>query len=165
MQIILQATHGVVSGAPSFFRHAFGDTMEEFEQILLLPHDFIFNREWFEIRDPKERLAAFQVEFGVLDSEERAELTALLSSCDPKLFAGLPEKASTKRLKRVLPFYVPLPDEERRAIWAEQRALAHDDSTMEVGLAQDERVEDAGLEPENEPPAAWQIINSIRVVA
>ena len=26
MQIILQATHGVVSGAPDFFKRAFGDT-------------------------------------------------------------------------------------------------------------------------------------------
>ena len=34
MQLILQATHGVVSGAPSFFRRAFGDTCEEFERIL-----------------------------------------------------------------------------------------------------------------------------------
>ena len=45
MQIILQATHGVVSGSPTFFKHAFGDTFEDFERILLLPHDFIFNRE------------------------------------------------------------------------------------------------------------------------
>ncbi len=165
MQIILQATHGVVSGAPSFFRRAFGDTLEEFERILLLPHDFIFNREWFEIRDPRERLSAFQVEFGMLDSEERAELTALLSSCDPKAFADLPQMASTKRLRRVLPFYVPLPAEERRAIWAEQRTLEHDDSALEVGLAQDERVEDAGLEPEDDPPSALQVIQSKRVVA
>lgn len=162
MQLILQATHGVVSGAPSFFRRAFGDTCEEFERILLLPHDFIFNREWFEIRDPQERLPAFQEEFGMLNSEERDELTALLSSCDPKMFADLPEKASTKRLRRVLPFYVPLPAEERQAIWDEQRALAHDNSAADVGLAQDERVEDAGLEFENEPPLAQQITKSNR---
>ena len=31
MQVILQATHGIVSGAPDFFRKAFGDTYEEFE--------------------------------------------------------------------------------------------------------------------------------------
>ena len=162
MQIILQATHGVVSGAPSYFRRAFGDTLEEFEHILLLPHDFIFNREWFEARDPKQRLAAFQVDFGMLNSDERAELIELLSSCDPKLFADLPEKGSTKSLRHVLPFYVPLPAEERQAIWAEQRAFPHDGPALEEGLAEDERVEDAGTEPENEFPAAPLIIKSKR---
>ena len=43
MQIILQATHGIVSGGPTFFRRAFGDTAEDFHRILALPHDFIFN--------------------------------------------------------------------------------------------------------------------------
>ena len=149
MQIILQATHGVVSGAPGFFRRAFGDTLDEFERILLLPHDYIFNRDWFEGRDPEQRLPAFKAEFGKLDSDERAELIALLSSCDPKWFVDLAGKASTKRLTRILPFYVPLLGEDQRAIWAEQRALARGGPALEIGLAEDERVEDAGLEAED----------------
>ena len=44
MQVILQATHGIVSGAPDFFRMAYGDTYEEFESILLRPHHFIFQQ-------------------------------------------------------------------------------------------------------------------------
>ena len=48
MQIILQATHGVVSGEPTFFKRAFGDTFEDYERILAIPHDFIFNRDWYE---------------------------------------------------------------------------------------------------------------------
>ena len=36
LQIVLQATHGVVSGDPLFFKRAFGDTVSEFETILLL---------------------------------------------------------------------------------------------------------------------------------
>ena len=157
MQIILQATHGVVSGAPGFFRRAFGDTFEEFESILCLPHDYIFNRAWFERRDREQRLPAFQAEFGTLNSDERAELIELLSSCNPREFAGLAEQASTKRLRRVLPFYVPISNEERLAIWAEQRALAHGGPTVELGLSEDERVEDAGLEVEDEPPVAREI--------
>ena len=31
MQLILQATHGVVSGDPSFFKRAFGNTLEQFK--------------------------------------------------------------------------------------------------------------------------------------
>ena len=157
MQIILQATHGVVSGAPSFFRRAFGDTCEEFESILLLPHDYIFNRDWFERRDGEQRLVTFQAEFRTLDCAERAELIELLSSCGPGEFAHLAKNASTWRLRRVLPFYVPIPSEERQAIWSEQRALPHGGPAHDLGLADDERVEDAGLDLENEPPVTREI--------
>ena len=34
MQIMLQATQGVVSGSPEFFKRAFGDTYQDFEDIL-----------------------------------------------------------------------------------------------------------------------------------
>ncbi len=39
LQIILQATHGVVSGAPQFFKRAFGETEAEFSDLLLWPHN------------------------------------------------------------------------------------------------------------------------------
>jgi hypothetical protein len=80
MQIILQATHGIVSGEPSFFKRAFGDTFEEYERILLLPHDFIFNRDWYERFDQEQRLLAYKAEFDRLDDYERRELIELLSS-------------------------------------------------------------------------------------
>src|SRR5262245_20228537 len=48
MQIILQATHGIVSGDPTFFKRAFGDTPDDFHRLLLMPHDFTFNRDWYE---------------------------------------------------------------------------------------------------------------------
>src|SRR4029077_8589104 len=38
MQLILQATHGVVSGDPAFFKRAFGDTVGEFADLLMRPH-------------------------------------------------------------------------------------------------------------------------------
>ena len=150
MQIILQATHGIVSGMPTFFKRAFGDTSEDFERILLLPHDFIFNRDWAERFDPEERLAAYRREFEKLDGHERAELVGLLSSCDPREFAGLAKQATTAPLKRVLRFYVPLPKEELFAIWARQKELTRGEVTADMGLAEDERVEDAGLDHEDE---------------
>ena len=162
MQLILQATHGVVSGAPSFFRRAFGDTCEEFERILLLPHDYIFNRDWFEQQDPKQRLPAFEAAFATLDSDEKAELIELLSSCDPRHFVNLPAKATTTRLKRILPFYIPMPKPELFAIWEDQDGLARGEPVFETGLAEDERVEDAGLEAEDEPPAAREVIETRR---
>lgn len=151
MQIILQATHGIVSGAPTFFKRAFGNTVDDYERILMLPHDFIFNRDWYERFDPEHRLQAFWVEFARLDSYDRAELIELLSSCDPREFTGLEGKATTNAVRRVLRFYVPLPKHELSAIWAKQKALTRGHADTDLGLAEDERVEDAGLEYEEEP--------------
>ena len=134
MQLILQATHGVVSGAPSFFRRAFGDTWEEFERILLLPHDYIFNRDWFEQQDPKQRLPTFAAAFAMLDSDEKAELVELLSSCDPKHFVSLPAKAATTRLRHILPFYIPMPKAELFAIWEGQEGLAQGRTCVRNGF-------------------------------
>ena len=158
MQLILQATHGIVSGAPSFFRRAFGDTCEEFERILLLPHDYIFNRDWFEQQDPNQRLPAFEAAFATLNDDERAELIELLSSCDPRHFVDLPDRATTTRLRSVLPFYVPMPKPELFAIWEDQNGPARPESVFEAGVAEDERVEDAGLEAEDESPIAPNVI-------
>ena len=149
LQIILQATHGVVSGAPAFFKRAFGDTFEDFERILLLPHDFIFNREWFERFDPRERLAAYRTEFVELAAYERAELVELLSSCGPREFSGLANRATTSALKQILRFYVPVPKDELYTIWAMQKELTRGEVTADMGLAEDERVEDAGLDHED----------------
>ena len=61
-QIMLQATRGIVSGNPDFFRRAYGANREEFEHLLSLPHAFIFHRNYFEygegqgIRDEYEKL-------------------------------------------------------------------------------------------------------------
>ncbi len=148
MQIVLQATHGVVSGAPEFFKRAFGDKVEDFERILLLPHDFIFNREWFERFDPEERLEVFREEFSRLEDQERAELVELLSSCGPSEFKALAERASTTALKNILRFYVPIPKDDVSAIWEIQKGLARSEGTVDTGLADDERVEDAGLDLE-----------------
>jgi hypothetical protein len=57
-------------------------------------------------------------------------------------------------LKRVLRFYVPLLKEELIAIWAKQKALARNSASTDLGLAEDERVEDAGLEDEEPSPLA-----------
>lgn len=160
MQLVLQATHGVVSGAPSFFRRAFGDTCEEFERILLLPHDYIFNRDWFEQQDPNQRLPEFEAAFALLDREEKAELVELLSSCDPKHFVSLPAKASTTRLRHILPFYVPIPKADLFAIWEGHAEPMQENPVVETGLAEDERVEDAGLEAEDELPVVRQVAES-----
>lgn len=145
LQLILQATHGVVSGEPHFFKRAFGDTFEEFHDILLRPHHFIFNREWYEQRAGKPEFESYLSEMRKLAPSERAEVLVLVSSCDPKFFPTLPSRASTARVKKILRFYIPLAKDKEAEIWRVQRAAAV------AGLPEDEHVEDAGLEDEPAP--------------
>ncbi|TPN84173.1 radical SAM protein [Mesorhizobium sp. CU2] len=146
MQLILQATHGVVSGEPQFFKRAFGDTADEYENILALPHDFIFNRDWYEYRDGRPEFDEFQKAFSRLGAQERGELLTLLSSCDPREFSFLPDQAVSADVSQILRFYVPRPKSELFAIWEKQRTRNRD--FVDLGLAEDERVEDAGLDYE-----------------
>ena len=55
-------------------------------------------------------------------------------------------RATTPRLNSVLGHYVPLPKEELADIWMKQKELRGKAAIVEPGLADDERVEDAGLE-------------------
>lgn len=50
-QIMLQATHGVVSGTPDFFLRAYGPDEDEFVRLLGYPHRFVFHREHYERGD------------------------------------------------------------------------------------------------------------------
>jgi len=157
MQIVLQATHGVVSGAPEFFKRAFGDTPEDFERILLLPHDFIFNREWYERFDEHQELYEYRTIAEKLDSAERGELLELLSSCEPREITDLHKQTQNARIKAVLPYYIPKPKNELFDIWRKQKQLATQEAEEHESLPEEERVEDAGLAAEDSadsPPLA-----------
>jgi hypothetical protein len=141
LQLILQATHGVVSGAPVFFNRAFGMCAEEFLDLLLRPHHFIFNREWYENLDGRAEFDSFRSVFGRLSASQRVTLLQLLSSCDPRDFVKLPGLTTDSLLKKALRFYVPLSKAAEALIWAKQKAIVS--NVPEV--SDDERVEDAGL--------------------
>ncbi len=141
LQLILQATHGVVSGHSNFFKRAFGDNIAEFEDLLLRPHHFIFNRDWYESGKGLDEFSEYHAIFRRLGPVQRHELLALLSSCDPRHFVKLPGQTRDSQLRRVLRFYVPLAKEVETRIWASQRGGEADD----VDVPEDERVEDAGL--------------------
>ena len=154
MQIILQATHGIVSGEPKFFKRAFGDTFLDYERILLMPHDYIFNRDWYERFDGRPEFDEFQAKTRKLDDADRAELVQLLSACDPRDFHKLGKQTTNLRLQRVLPFYVPKPKDLLAQIWERQRSLTAGEPTADAALPEDERVEDAGLDFEDAEPVA-----------
>jgi hypothetical protein len=155
----LQATHGVVSGAPDFFKRAFGDTFSDYERILSMPHDFIFNRDWYENGPGRAEFEDFQRAFGRLTETDRAELLGLLSSCDPRHFHKLRDDADSNALRAVLPFYVPRPKEQWLGVWQSKRAAMSEE--VNRGLAEDERVEDAGLEYEDTSEAPDAVIPSV----
>jgi len=142
MQIILQATHGVVSGAPQFFKRAFGETEAEFHDLLLWPHKFTFNRDWYEKSEGQPEFEEFKSKFSRLPETDRAELLWLVSSTHPRYFRNLPQQTKSKQLRDILAFYVPLVKEEESAIWERQRKRSVDTTTE---VPDDERVEDAGL--------------------
>jgi len=141
MQLILQATHGVVSGAPSFFRRAFGKNVDQFTRLLMQPHHFIFNREWYDVGAGASELERFSAAFTKLSETQRLELKRLLSSCDPREIRKLPAIANDGAIKSILSFYIPLPKEIETAIWKSQSKPSDD-----VDIPEDERVEDAGLD-------------------
>jgi len=148
LQLILQATHGIVSGEPDFFKRAFGDTPDQFQAILLRPHHFIFNRDWYEHLGGETEFAEFERHFKKLSANDRAELVTLLSSTNPRDFKGLHKKTTNSLVKRMLPFYLPIAKDAEAAIWRQQRAL----STPAV--VDEERVEDAGLDDFDDEPVA-----------
>ena len=151
MQLILQATHGVVSGEPTFFKRAFGDTFEEFDDLLMRPHHFIFNRDWFEIHGGRDQFCQFQREFKNLSSSDRAELLSLIGSVDPSNLRHQLKLATASRVKSIMKHYLPLAKDEEAEIWARQRAMKQPDDPSII-VPDEERVEDAGLNYE-EPTA------------
>jgi hypothetical protein len=142
MQLILQATHGVVSGSSVFFKRAFGDTEESFQEILLRPQHYIFNREWYERLSGRDEFGEYQAAMARLSSAEKAELLELLSSREPRTFKDIAKAANNDNIRRVAPFYVPISKVKEAKIWASQR-VASKKQLDEV--PEDERVEDAGL--------------------
>jgi hypothetical protein len=145
VQIVLQATHGVVSGEPDFYRAAFGGSHKEFEGILSRPHHMILNRHWYERFEGRGELDDYQAAFARLSASECAELLSFVSDRSPSMYAReLGELPSNVR--SAARFYVPITKEEEAEIRLIQRARLRDKMLPDVRLTDEEIVEDAGLE-------------------
>ena len=79
-QIMLQATHGVVSGSEEFFLRAFGSSQEDFERLLALPHAFIFQRDFYEHGEGRPVRDEYHALLRRLPKTQRTELIGLLSA-------------------------------------------------------------------------------------
>lgn len=145
MQLILQATHGIVSGSPRYFATAFGENEVEFEKLLSMPHHFIFNRMWYEKYDGRAELDEFKAQFAKLTEADRAELVAFLSTTEKTEIKKNSKGLSSSALRSITEFYLPLSRVQERKIWDGQKKLATTD-VAGFNVPDDERVEDAGLE-------------------
>lgn len=144
MQIILQATHGIVSGAPNYFRKAFGDTYGEFHEILQRPHHYIFNRYWYEHYDGRAELDDFQASMKKLTESEKGELVEFLCDRNRNNYEIDLHLLSSSRLQNIGRHYVPIPKHEEVKIWEAQKARRLENLEGYL-VADDERVEDAAL--------------------
>lgn len=144
LQLVLQATHGVVSGAPAFFRRAFGATPGEFEELLMRPHHFIFNRDWYEKYDGRPEFESFQAKWKKLADSEKREVMETFSALDPRFWPKARFKA--KRLRDVGRFYLSPEKDELREIWTKQKERQAIYAEVSEDIPADERVEDADLE-------------------
>ena len=79
-QIMLQATHGVVTGSNEFFHRAFGESTEDFKRLLTLPHAFIFHRDYFENGDGRALFDEYHSILSQLGPSQQMELLTILSN-------------------------------------------------------------------------------------
>lgn len=145
MQIILQATHGIVSGSPDFFKRAFGHSPEDYQNLLLRPERFLFNRDWYEDLDGKPEFEEFETQYRKLSTDDKAELGGLLSRGARRDAAGLIGQATSSQVNRILPFYVPIQKDEEMKIWEKMKLRKSPPPVEKIEIPVDELVEDAGL--------------------
>ncbi|WP_187431484.1 hypothetical protein ROLI_038330 [Roseobacter fucihabitans] len=153
MQVVLQATHGVVSGAPEFFRSAYGDTYDEFENILFRPHHFIFNRYWYEQFDGKAEFEEFQSVMSSLACDERTELIGYLCDRDKNDYVHDLNELAPGKLRDAAKFFVPMAKADEAKIWEAQKKRRVENIGAYL-VPDDERVEDAALTDEDIQPRA-----------
>ena len=155
-QIMLQATHGVVSGSEEFFHRAFGDSIEDFERLLALPHAFIFQRDFYEHGNGRPLLDEYRALLRRLAPSQRAELIALLSDtlgARPRREAYL-KLVSDKSLSPVMRELARFHAVDISAAKVTDIANVFPELTPDHLLPEpDVAVEDAGLfQPIDEPP-------------
>ena len=149
-QIILQATHGVVSGNPAFFKYAFGDTQEEFEALLSMPHYMIMHRDHYDFGAGKAKKEQYRNLVDGMTESQRHDLLESLAQITSSGFHQLDDLISTQsdsRVKEILTFHRPIGKEEEERIRERARSakLSSFGNAVDPALGEDERVEDAGL--------------------
>lgn len=148
-QLMLQATQGVVSGSPSFFLRAYGESAEQFERLLRLPHAFIFHREYFEDGDGRVRMEEYESVRRALSHSQEKEFAYLLANpsdgngTGPKYFRELAnDRTVDPQIRHLMAFHGM---DTRDGLKVNGRQPVQEMTGDSVYLEEDEVVEDAGL--------------------
>lgn len=100
IQSILNVTRGIVPPGRTLFERAFGKTLEEFQELLYMPEQYLIFRALFE--DKLGYTAKWQQEYRSLTPEERLEANAIVSSNN---FKGVDSISASPRVKTLLRHY------------------------------------------------------------
>lgn len=145
-QVILQATHGVVSGNPKFFDMAFGGSEGSFLDLLGLPHEFIYNRKYYFLNGGRPVLDEYLAGRQKLSQSQREELVYWLALAQNSALKG------TIRERTESAIDAAIIDKPIRELMRFHAAYSNVSSTQPSPIAhadyfvpEDEKVEDAGL--------------------
>jgi len=108
IQRILNVTKGIVMPGEEFFYRAFGETLEEFMQILYMPEQILMKRG----RIPGNEERIWFKKFNKLTRNEKNELITIL--CENRTRNNLKKaiaQIKNKKLKNILEMYIPKPEE------------------------------------------------------
>ena len=151
-QIMLQATHGVVSGSASFFEEAYGGDAQEFYWLLSMPHAFLYHRAHYKSGEGRAVLDEYLPDGSGCRSPKEEELGSLLAGprnslgISRKYYEELAEDSSRDTLiKEILRFHTL--DTHHRV---DHRGLGALPAFKQLNPdpvlpAEDEFIEDAGL--------------------
>lgn len=150
-QIMLQATKGVVSGSPSFFLRAYGESPDDFERLLRMPHAFIFHRAYFQDGEGRAQREEYEsLRRGLTESQEN-ELVQLLANpsngygLGPRYFQDVANDQNVDRQIRQLMGFHALDTREDAKMYSRQLMNRMTENGAFAELEDDEIVEDAGL--------------------
>ena len=150
-QIILQATHGIVSGSPGFFKHAFGDTYEDFEKILFMPHAYIMNRTWFSTHGGRGEFDDYSALFSRLSASDLDELLATLAASPSSKLEKNLSNSKNGKVRALSYHYRKFDAKDGQVIWDAMKLIKENGGPKRAcreespSVPDDERVEDAGL--------------------
>ena len=142
-QIMLQVTHGVVSGTAGYFEVAYGANAEEFRELLLRPLAFIWHRKYYTEGEGQAMREEFERQWARMSSNDKVELLEIIGhgggtrGLRKACRDALESKGASWRVREVLPCYAM----DIRG----ERNVEHDREIAEK-LKQGIAIEDAGLE-------------------
>ena len=96
---ILQVTKGVVAAGSDFFYKAFGNTLEEYFELLAMPRELIMFRHHFE---ENGTTAAWKKLYQAMSDEQKKELMELTSHT----VAELRQTPCPEQFREILPYYL-----------------------------------------------------------